>query len=183
MLPAGRGSPPPRPISPWVTMCTSMSPDPLDGLDADAGAGQHRGQPGAAARAQHELGGVLRAGERQQRFGDIVSDHLVVGAAQRFGQAPLRGERRGAGAGEPVGADDVHGEQVAADRAGGDPGGAADQRLAFRAAGQRDDHPLAGFPGLPDAVLGPVLSRPSSTLSASHSKASSRRAVRLPTRK
>ena len=129
----------------------------VDGLGSDAGTGQHRSQPGAAAGAQHQLGGVFRAGERQQRFGDIVPDHLVVGAAQRFGQAPLRGERRRAGAGEPVGPDDVHGQQVAADRAGSDPGGAADQRLAFRASGQRDDHALAGFPGLPDAMLGPVL--------------------------
>ncbi len=46
----------------------------------------------------------------------------------------------------------MQGEQVSAGGPGRDPGSPADQRVAFRAAGQRDHHPLPGFPGRPDVV-------------------------------
>ena len=120
----------------------------------------------------------------QQRARDVVADDLVVGAAEALDQLPLRGQVGRAGAGQAVGAGDVHGEQVAAGGAGGDPGGPADQRLALGPAGERDDDPFPGLPGAVDVVLrrGSACSA-SSTLSASQSRASSRSAVRLPTRK
>ena len=62
----------------------------------------------------------------------------------------------GLAAGQAVVAGHVHGEQVGALGAGGDPGGPADQRVALGAAGQRDDDALAGLPGGRDVVLGAV---------------------------
>ena len=50
----------------------------------------------------------------EQGLGDVVADHLVVGAAHRFDQAPLAGQRGRIGAGQAVGLGDVHGQQVAA---------------------------------------------------------------------
>ena len=44
----------------------------------------------------------------------VVADDLVVGAAEGLDQQSLGGQGRGVGAGEPVGAGDVDGEQVAA---------------------------------------------------------------------
>ena len=84
--------------------------------------------------------------------GDVVADDLVVGAAERLDQQPLRGQGRGAGAGQPVRAGHVHGEQVAAGGAGGDPGRPPDQGLALGAAGEGDDDALAGLPGAGDVV-------------------------------
>ena len=147
---AGRG---PCPSGAWVTRWTSMSPESRIGVGADARAGEQRGQPRAPAAAEHELGGVLRAGELEQGLRHVVADDLVVGAAERLDQLPLGGEVGRAGAGEPVGAGDVDGEQVAAGGAGGDPRGAADQRLALGPAGEGDDDALAGLPGPVDVVL------------------------------
>jgi len=50
----------------------------------------------------------------------------------------------------------MNGEQLAACGPGGDPGGAADQGLPLRAAGECDHHPFPGLPGLPDVVCLPV---------------------------
>ena len=127
-----------------------------DGSHAGPGPGEQGGQPGPAARAEHQLGGVLRPGEGEQRVGDIVADHLVVGAAERLGEPALRGQFRRVGAGQPVGPGDMHGEQVAARGAGGDPGRAADQRLTLLAAGERHHHPFPRLPGAVDVVRGPV---------------------------
>ena len=127
-----------------------------DGPGADAGAGEHGGQPRPAAGPEHELGRVLGPGEGQQGLGDVVADDLVVGAAHRLDQPPLRGQRGRIGAGQAVGLGDVHGQQVAARGPGGDPGGPADQRLALGPAGQRHDHPLPGLPGALDLVLDAV---------------------------
>ena len=88
--------------------------------------------------------------------GDVVADDLVVGAAEALDQDALAGQLRRVGAGEAVAAGDVHGQQVGALAAGGDPGGAADQGVALGAAGQRDDDPFAGLPGGVDVVLGAV---------------------------
>ena len=55
-----------------------------------------------------------------------------------------------------VRSDDVHGDQRAAGDPAGDPGAAAEQHRAFRAAGQRDHDPVPGGPGSVDAVLGAV---------------------------
>ena len=64
---------------------------------------------------------------------DVVADDLVVGAAEALHQHPLPGQLRRVGAGQAVAAGDVHGEQVGALGAGGDPGGPADQGVALRA--------------------------------------------------
>ena len=127
-----------------------------DGAGAETRPRQHRRQPGPAAGAEHQLGGVLGAGEAEQGLGDVVPDDLVVGAAQRLDQPPLLGQRGRVRAGQAVGPGHVHGEQVPAGGPGGDPCPAADQLLAFRASGQRDHHALAGLPGAADAVLGAV---------------------------
>ena len=123
---------------------------------ANPRAGEQRRQPGAAARAQDELGGVLRAGEGEQGVRDVVPDHLVIGAAERLGQPALPGQCGWAGAGQAVGPGHVHGQQVTAGGPGGDPRGPPDQRVALGAAGERDDHPLPCLPGALDAVRGPV---------------------------
>ncbi len=180
--PHGAAGQRPLPARSWVTMCTSISPDQCDRGLADAAEHQPR-HPVAPAAAEHQLGRAGRAGEVEQRPRNVVADHLVVGAAEGFHQPALCGQLGRRRVGKPVAACHVHGEQVTADRAGGDPGGAPDQRRAFGAAGERDDHPLACLPGLLDLVVGPVLLSPSSTLPATHSRASSRSAVRLPTRK
>ena len=54
----------------------------------------------------------------------------------------------------------MHGEQVPAGGPGGDPGRAPDQRLALRAAGERDHHPLPGLPGAVDVVCRAVALQP-----------------------
>ncbi len=84
----------------------------------------------------------------------------MVGAAQRLHQVPLRRKGARLGPGQPVRPGDVHGQQVTAVRAGRDPGGPADQRIAFRAAGERDHHPLPRLPGAGDVVGGPVPLQP-----------------------
>ena len=101
----------------------------------------------------------MGAGEGEQRGGDVVADHHVVAAAEGLHQLSLLGERAGGGAGQAVAAGDVDGQQVAAGGAVGDPGGAADDRLALGAAGEGDHHPFAGFPDAVDAVVGPVVAQ------------------------
>src|SRR5204862_4280037 len=92
----------------------------------------------------------------EQCLGDVVADDLVVCTADAFQQGPLPGQVGRVGAGEPIGAGHVDGEQVRALGPVGDPGGPADQGVALRTAGERDDDPFAGLPGTVDAVLGPV---------------------------
>jgi hypothetical protein len=74
----------------------------------------------------------------------------------------------------------VDGEQVGALGSGGNAGGAVEEGVAFDAAGERDDDP---FPGCVDVMVGAVGAELIATLAASQSRASSRRAVRLPARK
>jgi hypothetical protein len=50
----------------------------------------------------------------------------------------------------------MHSHQICAAAAGGDARGAADERLAFRAAGECDHDAFACLPGFVDAVLGAV---------------------------
>ena len=71
----------------------------------------------------------------EQRLGDVVAEHLVVGAAERLDQPPLGGQGALAGAGQPVGPGDVHGEQVAAGSTGRrsvPPGGSGSRPRARR---------------------------------------------------
>jgi hypothetical protein len=88
------------------------------------------------------------------------SARAMVGAAQGLGEPPLRRQRGGIGSGQPVRAGHVHGEQVAAGRARGDPGRPPDDRVALGTAGQRDHDPLARLPGAVDVVRHPVALQP-----------------------
>ena len=155
-LPCARGSPRPLPDLGVGDQVDVDVAGLADGGGPDARAAEQRREPGSAAAAEHELGGVLRPGELQQGLGHVVADDLVVGAAEGLHQLPLRGEVGGAGAGEPVRAGDVHRQQVAAGGPGSDAGCAPDQRLALGAAGDRDDDPFPGLPGALDVVLGAV---------------------------
>ena len=158
----------------------------VSGLTDGATRGALAEQPGqraAAAVAEDQLGGILGTGERQQRLGDVFAEQLVIGPAERLDQKPLGCEGPLVCSGEPVGSGDVDGEQVTAAGPGGDPCGSADQRLAFGATGECDDDSLTGLPRAGDVVLLAVLLSASSTRSAVQSSASSRRALRLPTRK
>jgi hypothetical protein len=69
---------------------------------------------------------------------DVLADDLVVGAGEVFDQGPLPVQGGRVAVGQPVGAGDVHGEQVGAVLRGGDAGGPADHGVTFGAAGQRD---------------------------------------------
>ena len=126
-------------------------PGVLDHPGADA-LDQHPGQPGPPRGAEDELGGVDPAGELQQRGGHPgpgrVADDGVERRADVLGEAAQPGQRADRGAGEPVAAQHVHGEQLGRAGALGDPRRAAQHGLAFRAAGERHDHPFAGLPGL-----------------------------------
>ena len=140
-------------------------------------------EPRPAARAEHELSRVLGAGELEQRRGDVVADDLVVGAAERLDQPPLAGQRGRVGAGQAVRLADVHREQVAA-------GARAAIRAARRISVSPSGPPVSATTTRSRVsqvssmlVLVRYRCSPSSTLSASHSSASSRSAVRLPTRK
>ena len=106
--------------------------------------------------SQDKLGGVDGVGELQQCVWHVVADDLVVGAAEAFHQDPLPGQVGRVAAYQAVAGGDVDGQQVGALGVRGDAGGAADQGVAFRAAGQRDHHPLARLPGPGDAMVGAV---------------------------
>ena len=67
-----------------------MVVNPMPGPVSSAASRERRLTP------EHELGGVLGAGEVEQRLGDVVADDLVVGAAEGLDQSPLL---RPAGAG------------------------------------------------------------------------------------
>ncbi len=130
-------------------------PGQFRGGNADPGA-EHLGEASPPTGPEHQLGGVLRAGEVQQCGRDVVADDVVVGAAEVFHQRPLAGQRPGVRPGQPVGAGDVHREQVGALAAVGDPDRPADQRVALGPAGEGDDDPLPGLPGAGYPVFGPV---------------------------
>lgn len=130
------------------------------GVPGDGGA--HTGPvdvlPGlAAAGAEHHLGGVDTPGEVQQRRRGVVAEDGVETPAEALHQGPLLDQGLwGARAGQAVRAGDVHGQQLTAGAARGDPGRAADQRRALRAAGQTHHDPLAGLPGALYPLLGTV---------------------------
>ena len=106
-----------------------------------------------AARAEDELGGVLGPGEVDERGGDVAAGR-PRGTRRRAPRAAVRCSatqlRRPAPPG-PSSAADVDAEQLAVGPLG-DAGRPADQVLAARRAGERDDDPLARLPRLGDAV-------------------------------
>ena len=111
---------------------------------SDAGGGPQCEPPGAWGGAKHQLGGVVRVGEGQQRRRDVLVGELVVCAAGRLGHPALGGEHGMAGGGRAARPGGVHREQIPAGP-GGNPGRPADESLAFRATAKRDHHPLPGL--------------------------------------
>src|SRR6188472_1645206 len=113
--------------------------------DTDAGGEQLCPAP-AAAGPEHELSRIDTAGECEQGVRDIGTHHLVIGAAEVFHQDSLPSQMCGIATAEAVIPHYVYGEQVGPLGAGGDAGGAADQRLALWPAGDRDHYSLPGLP-------------------------------------
>ena len=141
-------------------MCTSMSPEPrMVRLPMPGPVSMVVSQDRRLAPSTSWVAFSARA-KVEQGFGDVVPDHLVIGGPDGLGQPPLAGQRGRIGAGQAVGLGDVHGQQVAARRAGRDPGRPPDQRPALGAAGERDHHPLPGLPRALDLVLGAVALQP-----------------------
>ena len=179
--------PVPRPPRGWETMWTSMSPGIADYPGAYSAAEEVPDQAGellVPGDADDDLGGVDAAGEVQQGGGRILPGHDVVAAAQVQDQPALGLERLGRFRGDAVGGADVDRQQVPAVDPVEDAGPAADQDFALpgrRSARRRSAPGPASCPSMPCSAR--YLARPSSTRSASHSKASSRSAVRLPSRK
>ncbi len=77
----------------------------------------------------------------------------------------------------------VHGRELAAGAAGRDAGTAAQQGLTLGAAGQGDEHALAGLPTVVDAVLGAVGLERVVDLVGEPEQGDLAQAVRLPSRK
>ena len=126
------------------------------GADAAAEkAAEQAGEPSAAGDADDDLGGVDAAGEVQQRGGRVLAGHDVVAAAQVLDQPALGFQRLRRLAGHTVRGADVDRQQVAAVDPVEDPGAAADQDLAFGAAGQPDDDAFPGRPAGLDALFRP----------------------------
>ena len=105
----------------------------------------------ATARAHHDLRHVQRARGLEERVGDVGADDLVVRAAQFLDEEALPPEQRRRRSGEAVLGDHVDCHEVAL-RALCDPRRAPDEALAVRRAGQRDEDPLSGLPGVVDSV-------------------------------
>ncbi len=85
-----------------------------------------------------------------------VGTSSPVAAAEFVEQRPLPGELGRIGRAQSVLIVDVHGEEFPACGPRGDPGAPPQERLAFRAARERHDDPLAGLPLAVDAVLSEV---------------------------
>ncbi len=126
----------------------------LDGRRADALAEDAR-PPRPSGAAEHQLGGVRLAGEVEQRARHLVADHDVHGGADAAGQLAHLAHLARRHPRQPVTADDVHHHQL---RAGlrRDARSPAHQRFRLGSAGHRDDHPLAGFPGVGDLLVGAI---------------------------
>ncbi len=107
--------------------------------------------PGAAARAQDELGGPLRLGEVDERGGDVSAGDPVVRAPELEEQGRVFLQQGRGGFGKSVVIADVDPEEVAL-RAGGHAGGPPDELLPARRAGEGDHHPFPGFPRADDPV-------------------------------
>ncbi len=122
----------------------------------DPFSGQERLPAAAAAGTDHDLGGVLRPREVEERDRHVVAHDLMPGATHRLGETALPADFAGIDPGQAVAPDYVYGQKVRAGRSGGDPDRTAQQRLPLGATGQRDDDPLAGLPRLVDPVGGAV---------------------------
>ena len=141
------------------------------------------GEPAPPAGAEHELGGVDAAGEVEQRVGDVVADDLVVGAAEVSTSTRCRARCAGSAPASPSlratctasrSAPLVRAAIRAARRIRVSPSGPPVSATTTRSRASQV---------APMSCSARYRSSCSSTLSASQSSASSRSAVRLPTRK
>ena len=109
----------------------------------------------ACRRSEHDLGGVLRSGEVDQRRGDVVAGHLAVLAAELLEQPALLGDglcRLLVAPGRESGVgDDVDADQLAL-RPLGDACRAADEVIRPGRPGQGDHDAFARLPRAGDAV-------------------------------
>ena len=143
----------------------------------DAGSGCSRPARWAGC-AEQQLGGVLSARERQQRCGDVRVGELVVGAAEH--RSAVAGRRALHGRGRPVHQAGSHARQAGPRRTArrsGPPGGSA---IRLRATAERDHHPLPSLTATGIVAAGAGLRGSLASVAASHSRASSRSADRLP---
>ena len=117
----------------------------------DHRAARQLGEPGAACRSEHDLGGVERAGRRDERLADVGADHLAIRATKLLDELALAIEAVGGATCKPVLRPHVNGEEVAL-RARRHPRCPAHEAVAVGGARQGDDDPLARLPGAVDAV-------------------------------
>ena len=104
--------------------------------------------------AEDDLGGVLGAGEFEQRLAHIVPHHLVIVATEVLEEGAVLLEG-GVVAGEAVGRSDVHPEEFAA-RPHGHARCPANHCLASGNPGDAHHHSLPSLPGLDDALAAPI---------------------------
>ncbi len=104
-----------------------------------------------AAGPDHHLGGLLGAGELDERLGHSLPDDLPVAPPELVEQAALCQELRSGPGGEAVRGDHVDADQPSV-QPPGDARGTAHELLTSRSAGDGDHHPLPGLPRLADAV-------------------------------
>ena len=114
---------------------------------------QEGGDAAPAAGADDDLGGVLGAGEGQDRVGGVVADDGVEGAAELVGLGRQPGELVGRGPGEPVLARDVQRLPLTTRPPRRDPGGPAHQGGRLGSATDGYDDALARRPRGVDLVL------------------------------
>ena len=111
--------------------------------------------PRSSAGAEHDLGGVLRAGEIDEGRGDVVARHPAVLAAQLLEQVALGRHHGGVGlarAGRQAAVgDDVHADQVALGPRR-HPRRPPHEVVGVGRAGEGDDDALARLPRPGDAV-------------------------------
>ncbi len=112
---------------------------------------QELGQPGLPGGAEDELRGVLRAGEAHEGGRDVGAGNLCVPAAELLEELAVGVEAPRRVVGVAVGGAHMDAEQftVGACR---DAGGALQEVLATRGAGESHHDALAGLPRFLDAV-------------------------------
>ena len=111
----------------------------------------HSAHRDRSAGPEDELGRLFSPGEVGECGGDVGAAHLVVRPAEALEQGAVVVEQRRGPLGQPIAGADVHADEVTA-RAGGHAGGAPDEVLAARRAGERDHDPFPRLPGVEDPV-------------------------------
>ena len=136
----------------------------------------------AVTGAEHQLCRVLRGGELDEGRGDVGAGDLVELSPDVLEQLAMLVEQFRIRPGEPILPADVQAEEVSMG-ALGDARRTADQPFGAWSTGDGDNDASRVSHGVVIPWRSRYSSRPTSTLSATHSKASSRNAARLPARK